>query len=81
MRIFLALPLILGVAACDVTKDEANDQTTIEFNEQHIEDAANDVGNVASDAVSTVGNAAEAVGDKVSNEVGDVDVKVTRNSH
>jgi hypothetical protein len=80
MRIFLALPLLL-VAGCDVQKDAANDQTTYELNEQHIEDVANDVGNTAEDAANSVSNAASAVGDRIENEVGGVDVKVTHNSN
>ena len=44
MRIFVALPL-LALAACQVTKDDANDSVTVEYNqdvaENGIEDAAN----------------------------------------
>lgn len=67
MRFILALPLLL-VVACNVERDEANDQTTLEFNEQRIEDAASDVG-----------NAAESAGDAIQNEVRDLDVDVDIN--
>ena len=39
MRIILALPL-LALAACNVNNDSANDQMTLEYNQQRIEDAA-----------------------------------------
>ena len=64
MRRILALPLLV-IAACNVERDEANDQTTIEFNEQRVEDAASDVANVA-----------ESAGEAIENEVGDIDVDV-----
>ena len=80
MRIILALPLLL-MAACNVERDEANNSTTLEFNEQRIEDAASDVGNAAEDVASGVGNVAGRTADAIGNEVGDVDVDVdvTRN--
>jgi hypothetical protein len=67
MRLILALPLLL-VVACNVERDDANDSTTIEFNEQRLENA-----------VSDVGNAAESAGDAIQNEVGDLDVDVDVN--
>ena len=67
MRLILALPLLL-VVGCNVERDDANDQTTIEFNEQRIEGA-----------VSDVGNAAEGAGDAIQNEVRDLDVDVDIN--
>ena len=78
MRIILALPLLL-MAACNVERDEANDQTTLEFNGQRIEDAASDVANTAEDVAVGVGNVAERTGDAIGNEVGDVDVDVDVN--
>ena len=73
MRMIVALPLLL-LAACNVDSDSANDQVTLEFNGERIEDAA-------SDAAGAVGNAAESAGAAIENEVGDleVDLDVRRN--
>ena len=70
MRILFASPLIT-VAACGVQNDPANDQITLEYNEEQIENTAQDVGNTAEDVVSDVGNTVEDVGNRV-----DVDVDV-----
>ena len=78
MRIAFALPL-LALAACNVENDSANDSLRVEYNQQRLEDAASDVGNAASDVASSVGNVAGETGRAISNEVGDIDVDVTRN--
>jgi hypothetical protein len=70
MRILYALPL-LAVAACGVENDPQNDQITLEYNEEQIENTAADVGNTAEAVVSDVGNTVEDVGNRV-----DVDVDV-----
>ena len=69
MRLLLALPIpLLILAACNVTTDEANDSTTVEFNQDRLENA-----------VSDVGNAAESAGDAIQNEVRDLDIDVDIN--
>lgn len=80
MRIILALPL-LALAACDVDNDPANDQMTLEYNQQRIEDGAAAAAKAVKEVGSGVGNVAAATGRAVGNEVGDidVDVDVTRN--
>jgi hypothetical protein len=78
MRIALVLALpLLTVAACSVDNDAANDQMTLEYNQQRIEDAAR----TAREVGSGLGNVAATTGRAISNEVGDidVDVDVTRN--
>ena len=67
MRIFFALPLLM-VAACSVERDAQNDQVTVGFNEQRLENAASDVGNAAAGAAAAI-----------ENEVGDLDVDVDVN--
>ncbi|MGE5721521.1 MAG: hypothetical protein ACM3YM_03590 [Sphingomonadales bacterium] len=64
MRIILALPL-LALAACNVTKDPANGQTTYEFNQQKVETAADRAGNTAEAVATNVSDAAERAGDKI----------------
>ena len=80
MRIILALPL-LALAACDVDNDSANDQMTLQYNQQRIEDAAADAARTAKEVGAGVGNVAASAGRAARNEIGDidVDVDVTRN--
>jgi hypothetical protein len=85
MRIPTALPLLLaaagGLAACDVNNDAANDQMTLEYDEQKIRNAAAATARTAREVGSGVGNVAASAGRAIENEVGDVDVDldVTRN--
>lgn len=74
MRALMILPL-LAMAACNVTKDGANDQVTVEYNGDVAENAAADVGNAAQEAANDVGRVAEDIGNKVDNVDVDVDVK------
>ena len=80
MRMLLALPL-LALAACQVTKDDANKTTTVEYNgsaaENSVDAAANQVGAVAGDIANDVKESAAKVENKVDNI--DVDVKVDAN--
>ena len=78
MRIMLALPLLI-VAGCNVDNDEGNDQMTLEYNQQRIEDAASSAANTAEEIGSSIGNIAESTGEAISNEVGDIDVDVNIN--
>lgn len=78
MRKIFALAL-LPLAACNVDNDGANDQVTLEYNEQRLEEAADDATNVAREVGSSLGNVAESTGDAIANEVGDIDVDVDVN--
>ena len=80
MRIILALPL-LALAGCDVDNDSANDQMTLQYNQQRIEDAAAATARTTRDVATGVGNVAASAGRAAKNEIGDidVDVDVTRN--
>ena len=75
MRIILALPLLMA-GACNVDNDSANDQMTLEYNEQRIKDAARATARTAREVGSGVGNVAASTGRAIKNEVGDVDVDV-----
>ena len=75
MRIIYVLPL-LAVTACNVENDTANDQMTLEYNQQRIEDAAAATARTAKEVGSSVGNVAATTGRAIKNEVGDVDVDV-----
>lgn len=81
MRAALVIPALL-LGACQVTKDDANDSVTVEYNQDLAENAAADVANTAGTIGADIANDVERTGDKVANEVGDVDVDVdvTRNA-
>lgn len=76
MRILLAIPL-LAVAACNVSKDEANNTVSVTVNEEQAANTASSVGNDVRNIANDVGNEAGNLGDKVRNT--DVDVKVNTN--
>jgi hypothetical protein len=67
MRILLALPL-LAVAACQVTKDDANDSMSVTYNgdvaENGLADVANTAGNIAEDISKDVQQSADKVQNK-----------------
>jgi hypothetical protein len=78
MRIVSALPLLL-VAACSVQNDTGNDQMTLEYNQQLLEDAAATAAGTAKEVGSGIGNVAASAGSAIKNEVGDIDVDVDVN--
>ncbi len=75
MRIALALPVLL-LGACQVSTDDANDSTTVQYNQDVAENAAADVANTAQNIGGMIVNDVSQTADKVQNEVGDVDVDV-----
>ncbi|HWT13161.1 MAG TPA: hypothetical protein VN231_10445 [Allosphingosinicella sp.] len=75
MRLILALPLLLA-AACSVDNDSANDQMTLEYNQERIEDAAAAAARTAREVGSGIGNVAAGTSEAIRNEVGDIDVDV-----
>ncbi len=75
MRLIFALPL-LGLAACNVDNDAANDKVTLEYNEQRIKDTARATARTAKEVGSAAGNVAVSTGRAIKKEVGDVDVDV-----
>jgi hypothetical protein len=72
MRLAPFPPLLLALAACSVDNDSANDQMTVQYNQQRIERAAR----TARDVGHAAGNVAATTGRAIRNEVGDVDVDV-----
>ena len=78
MRILFVLPL-LAAAACSVDNDSANDQMTLEYNQERIEDAAGDVADATENFAEGAGNVAVTTGRAIENEVGDIDVEVDIN--
>jgi hypothetical protein len=78
MRIIIALPL-LALGGCNVSNDANNDQVTLQYNQERLEQGASDVRNAASDVATSVGNVAVSTGQAIGNEVGDIDVDVDVN--
>ena len=72
MRIFYAVPLLL-LSACQVTEDEANDQTTVAFNEDLAQNTASDIANAAGNAGEAIANGAEDLANRADNVDVDVD--------
>ncbi|MBA3669681.1 MAG: hypothetical protein H0W71_06420 [Sphingomonas sp.] len=77
MRILIAIPALLMLGACQVTKDDANDTTTVTYNGDVAENAAADVSATAQNVASDIGNGVNDAADKVKN----TDVNVTVNDH
>ena len=75
MRLPFALP-VLALAACSVENDAANDQMSVQYNQQRIEDAAARAARTARTVGAAAGNVAVTTGRAIGNEVGDVDVDV-----
>ena len=78
MRIMIfALP-VLALGACNVTKDDANDSMTVQYDQNTAENAAADVGNFAENVGAVISNDVDRTADKVQNT--DVDVDVDANA-
>ncbi|MCL6697540.1 hypothetical protein LZ496_01900 [Sphingomonas sp. NSE70-1] len=78
MRMIVALPL-LALAACQVTKDDANDSVTVEYNQDVAENGLEDAANLAGNVAATVSNDVQEAADKVENTDIDVDVNTNAN--
>ena len=66
MRIMLTLPL-LALAACQVTEDSANDQVTVQYNQDLAENTAADIANGAEEAGEAIANSARDAGEAIQN--------------
>ena len=77
MRVLFVLPL-LGLAACQVTEDDANDQVTVQYNQDLAENAAQDIANGAREAGEAIANGAEEAVDTARNVDVDVDVDANK---
>jgi len=72
MRALIALPL-LAMAACQVTKDDANDSVTVEYNQDVAENGLEDAGNLAENVGEAISNDVSKAADKVENVEVEVD--------
>ena len=76
MRAALILLPLLALAGCQVSTDDANDSTTVQYNQDLAENVAADVTNQAVAIGGHISNDVQEAGATVKNEVGDVDVDV-----
>jgi hypothetical protein len=76
MRIALAIPLMLFLGACQVSKDDNNGTTSVTYNSDVAENTAADVGNTAQNIAADIGNDVKTTGEKIQNKVGNADVDV-----
>ena len=79
----LAIPAVLALAACQVSKDDANGTTSVTYNGDVAQNAAADIGNTAQNIATDIGNDVKTEGGKVENKIGnaDVNVKVDHDEH
>jgi hypothetical protein len=71
MRIALAIPLVLLLGACNVSKE--GNAVTVQYDQNTAENAAADVGNTAQNIAQDIGNDVQKTGDKLQNKIGDND--------
>jgi predicted small secreted protein len=74
MRILFAIPAVLVLGACNVTKD--GNAVTVQYDQNTAENTAAVVGNTAQNIAADIGNDVQKSGEKVENKVGNTDVNV-----
>ena len=74
MRILIAIPALLALSACNVSKE--GNAVTVQYDQNTAENAAADVGNTAQNIAADIGNHVKNTGDKIQNT--DVSVKVNK---
>ncbi len=72
MRILIAIPALLVLGACNVSKE--GNAVTVQYDQNTAENTAADVGNTAQTIANDIGNDVKATGDKIQNT--DVNIKV-----
>jgi hypothetical protein len=80
MRILIAIPALLAVSACNVTKD--GNAVTVQYDQNTAENTAADIGNTAQNIAADIGNDVQNTGEKIEKKAGntDVDVKIGNDS-
>jgi hypothetical protein len=75
MRILIAIPAVLVLAACNVSKE--GNAVTVQYDQNTAENAAADVGNTAQNIAADIGNDVQNTGAKIENKVGNADSNVS----
>ena len=65
MRILIAIPAVLVLAACNVSKE--GNAVTVQYDQNTAENAAADIGNTAQDMGNAIGNEVDETAAKVNN--------------
>ena len=76
MRILIAIPAMLALGACNVTKD--GNAVTVQYDQNTAENTAADIGNTAQNIATDIGNDVKTTGEKIQDKTGntDIDVKI-----
>lgn len=77
MRILIALPVLLALGACNVSKE--GNAVTVQYDQNTAQNAAADIGNTAQNIAADIGNDVKTTGDKIQNT--DVNVSVGKDEH
>jgi gas vesicle protein len=81
MRIALAIPLLLLLGACNVSKE--GNAVTVQYDQNTAQNTAADIGNTAQNIAGDIGNDVQKTGDKIQNRIGNSDAtaKVDKDVH
>jgi gas vesicle protein len=81
MRIALAIPMLLLLGACNVSKE--GNAVTVQYDQNTAQNTAADIGNAAQNIAGDIGNDVQKTGDKIQNRIGNSDatVKVDKDVH
>lgn len=77
MRIALAIPAVLLLGACNVSKE--GNSVTVQYDQNTAENTAVAIGNTAQNIGGEIAKDVQQTGDKIENKVGNTDVKLTVN--
>ena len=77
MRILIAIPALLALGACNVSKE--GNAVTVQYDQNTAENTAADIGNTAQNIAADIGNDVSNTADKVQNKVGNADVSINVN--
>jgi len=75
MRILIAIPAVLVLGACNVSKE--GNAVTVQYDQNTAENAAADIGNTAQNVAADIGNDVKSTGDKIQNKVDNTDVNIS----
>ena len=69
MRILIAVPALLALGACNVSKE--GNAVTVQYDQNKAENTVADVSNTAQNIAGDIGNDVQNTGDKLQNRIGD----------
>lgn len=77
MRILIAVPALLALGACNVSK--SGNAVTVQYDQNTAQNTAADIGNTAQNIAADIGNDVQNTGEKIQNKVGNADVSINTN--